>query len=183
MSARRFALALVAATLTVPLLATPAAAADDFTLPFYDPAMVGRPLAARHLIEEVRHADGVVLVSPGYHGTVSGLVKNALDYLEDLLVHLPARYEDRSRSAPLGEATEGTRISFLATVRAPRVRRGGGFSAFEARLEDASGSRPAVWYHQPYLARTLSLRRSASTVRLKRRGMPSPEVTITRTRL
>ena len=26
----------------------------------------------------------MVLVSPGYHGTVSGLVKNALDYVEDL---------------------------------------------------------------------------------------------------
>jgi FMN reductase len=29
-------------------------------------------------------ADGFVLVSPGYHGTISGLVKNALDYAEDL---------------------------------------------------------------------------------------------------
>jgi FMN reductase len=26
----------------------------------------------------------VVLVSPGYHGTISGLMKNALDYVEDL---------------------------------------------------------------------------------------------------
>ena len=29
-------------------------------------------------------ADGVLLAAPGYHGTISGLVKNALDYLEDL---------------------------------------------------------------------------------------------------
>src|ERR1700753_2904251 len=29
-------------------------------------------------------ADGIVLVSPGYHGSISGLVKNALDYAEDL---------------------------------------------------------------------------------------------------
>ena len=56
----------------------------DLVLPFYDPAVADRPAAARHLVEEIRHADGVVLVSPGYHGTVSGLVKNALDYLEDL---------------------------------------------------------------------------------------------------
>jgi FMN reductase len=35
-------------------------------------------------VEVLREADGVVLVSPGYHGTVSGLVKNALDYVEDL---------------------------------------------------------------------------------------------------
>lgn len=56
----------------------------DLLLPFYDPAVPERPPAARHLIDELRVADGVVLVSPGYHGTISGLVKNALDYIEDL---------------------------------------------------------------------------------------------------
>ena len=29
-------------------------------------------------------ADGILLGSPGYHGGVSGLVKNALDYTEDM---------------------------------------------------------------------------------------------------
>jgi FMN reductase len=56
----------------------------DLVLPFYDPSVTQRPPAADTLVDELRHADGVVLVSPGYHGTVSGLVKNALDYLEDL---------------------------------------------------------------------------------------------------
>ena len=32
----------------------------------------------------LRDADAVVVGSPGYHGAVSGLVKNALDYIEDL---------------------------------------------------------------------------------------------------
>lgn len=36
------------------------------------------------LVEAVRHADGVIVAAPGYHGSISGLVKNALDYLEDL---------------------------------------------------------------------------------------------------
>lgn len=36
------------------------------------------------LVEAVRQADGIIIAAPGYHGTVSGLVKNALDYLEDL---------------------------------------------------------------------------------------------------
>lgn len=53
-------------------------------LPFYDPAVAERTPAATWLVEQLRTADGVVLVSPGYHGTVSGLVKNALDYVEDL---------------------------------------------------------------------------------------------------
>jgi FMN reductase len=56
----------------------------DLVLPFYDPADLDRPPIARRLVEELRAADGVVLVSPGYHGTISGLVKNALDYIEDL---------------------------------------------------------------------------------------------------
>jgi FMN reductase len=53
-------------------------------LPFYDPGLPDRPAEAVRLVEELRAADGVLLVSPGYHGTVSGLVKNALDYVEDL---------------------------------------------------------------------------------------------------
>lgn len=36
------------------------------------------------LIEAVRASDGVLLASPGYHGTISGMVKNAIDYLEEL---------------------------------------------------------------------------------------------------
>ncbi|MGH3778828.1 MAG: NADPH-dependent FMN reductase [Pseudonocardiaceae bacterium] len=56
----------------------------DLVLPFYDPAVVERNEVAHRLVAALRGADGVVLVSPGYHGTVSGLVKNALDYVEDL---------------------------------------------------------------------------------------------------
>src|SRR5688500_18356016 len=55
----------------------------DLVLPFYDPAIPDRTENAHRLVEALRGADGVVLVSPGYHGTVSGLVKNALDYIED----------------------------------------------------------------------------------------------------
>jgi FMN reductase len=39
---------------------------------------------ATHLIASLRRADGIILGSPGYHGTISGLVKNALDYVEDM---------------------------------------------------------------------------------------------------
>lgn len=56
----------------------------ELELPFYDPHQQVRTPNASSMIELLRAADGVVFVSPGYHGTVSGLVKNALDYLEDL---------------------------------------------------------------------------------------------------
>jgi len=32
----------------------------------------------------MRECDGIVICSPAYHGSVSGLVKNALDYTEDM---------------------------------------------------------------------------------------------------
>ncbi len=56
----------------------------DLVLPFYDPLVTERSDSARELVAALRQADGVVLSSPGYHGTISGLIKNALDYVEDL---------------------------------------------------------------------------------------------------
>lgn len=52
-------------------------------LPHFDPeAAAGSPEAAE-LIQAVRSANGLILASPGYHGSISGLVKNAIDYLEE----------------------------------------------------------------------------------------------------
>lgn len=56
----------------------------ELVLPFYDTDLSERPESARELVSTLRAADGVVLASPGYHGTISGLLKNALDYVEDL---------------------------------------------------------------------------------------------------
>jgi FMN reductase len=53
------------------------------TLPMYDPTRPATPVA-RRLLTALREADGVIVSSPGYHGSVSGLVKNALDYVEEL---------------------------------------------------------------------------------------------------
>lgn len=40
--------------------------------------------AGQPIVEDVRRADALVIGSPGYHGSISGLVKNVLDYLEEL---------------------------------------------------------------------------------------------------
>ncbi len=37
---------------------------------------------AQELIDAIRAADGLIIASPGYHGSVSGMVKNAIDYVE-----------------------------------------------------------------------------------------------------
>lgn len=53
-------------------------------MPIYAPEMIDRNQEQRELVDAVRQADGLILASPGYHGGISGLVKNALDLLEDL---------------------------------------------------------------------------------------------------
>jgi len=57
---------------------------DAVTLPLYAPEDAFRCDRARRLIDEISRAHGIVLASPGYHGSISGLLKNALDYVEDL---------------------------------------------------------------------------------------------------
>lgn len=52
-------------------------------LPHYRLQALASVPEAQQLIAAVRRADGVVIASPGYHGSISGLVKNALDYLEE----------------------------------------------------------------------------------------------------
>jgi FMN reductase len=53
-------------------------------LPMYSPESTVRTEDARVLLAALRRAHGVILSTPCYHGSVSGLIKNALDYTEDL---------------------------------------------------------------------------------------------------
>ncbi|TDN63875.1 NAD(P)H-dependent oxidoreductase [Paraburkholderia sp. BL10I2N1] len=54
------------------------------SLPHYAPENSQRTDEQLQLIEAVRDADAIIIATPGYHGGVSGLVKNALDTLEEL---------------------------------------------------------------------------------------------------
>jgi len=56
---------------------------ESLLFPHYEPGAPLTPAAADY-IATVRAADAIVLGSPGYHGGISGLVKNAVDYLEEL---------------------------------------------------------------------------------------------------
>lgn len=56
----------------------------DLDLPFYAPECPERSERARTLIECLSQCDGVIISTPAYHGSISGIVKNALDYVEDL---------------------------------------------------------------------------------------------------
>ncbi len=60
------------------------AGAELAQLPMYAPEAGDGGPVARDLVAHLRRADGVIIASPGYHGSISGLVKNALDYTEDM---------------------------------------------------------------------------------------------------
>jgi FMN reductase len=52
-------------------------------LPHFLTEEAAASIEARELLADIRQADGLILASPGYHGSISGLVKNAIDYLEE----------------------------------------------------------------------------------------------------
>lgn len=59
-------------------------AGPELEMPFYGSEDSARTPRAAALVDALRQADAVVIGSPGYHGSISGLLKNALDYVEDL---------------------------------------------------------------------------------------------------
>ncbi|GGN74284.1 FMN reductase [Streptomyces albiflavescens] len=56
----------------------------ELILPLYDATVAGRSAGGRKLIASVASADGIIIGTPAYHGSISGMVKNALDYVEEL---------------------------------------------------------------------------------------------------
>ncbi|MDO8212013.1 NADPH-dependent FMN reductase [Conexibacter sp. CPCC 206217] len=92
--------------------------------PMYAPERPGRVPAAVTFVEAVRRADGLVIASPGYHGGLSGLVKNALDYIEDLRAderpYLDGRAVGCVACAYGWQATTTTLVSLRSVVHALR---------------------------------------------------------------
>ncbi|HUA44014.1 MAG TPA: NADPH-dependent FMN reductase [Solirubrobacteraceae bacterium] len=100
-------------------------AADKLELPPYDP--VGHALdasPASELIDALAVAAGVVIASPGYHGGISGQLKNAIDYIEDLREADPPYLEGRAVGiivcASGWQATATTLASIRSVVHALR---------------------------------------------------------------
>ena len=57
---------------------------SDLILPMYPPTGTERTPQALKLVDALRRCCGVIIAAPSYHGSMSGLIKNALDYAEDL---------------------------------------------------------------------------------------------------
>ncbi|HKY31823.1 MAG TPA: ATP-dependent DNA helicase RecG [Candidatus Polarisedimenticolia bacterium] len=87
-----------------------------------------------------------------------GLAEKNLSTVEDLLFHLPFRYEDRSRFAGIASLRPGDRATVRGRVLSSRLfrTRKRGFTILEAVVDDGTGGLGLVWYNQPYLRETIA---------------------------
>ncbi|TSB32747.1 NADPH-dependent FMN reductase [Streptomyces benahoarensis] len=89
----------------------------ELTMPLYTARTEVIHQHATTLIREVADSDAVVVASPAYHGTVSGLVKNALDHLEELREDSRPYLSGRAVGCiAVGQGWQGA-VSTLATLR------------------------------------------------------------------
>ncbi|MBI4276938.1 MAG: ATP-dependent DNA helicase RecG [Armatimonadetes bacterium] len=93
------------------------------------------------------------------------LARLGIHTVEDLLHHLPSRYDDRRVITPIGDLAPGTVATIRGTIRGVREerpfgRRGGPRravrSVIKAAITDRTGVVIAVWFNQPYLRGQLS---------------------------
>jgi len=90
----------------------------------YDPTRDARSPAAVELVDALRRADGVLIATPAYHAGISGLVKNAIDFTEDLRDDVRPYFDGRAVGcivvADGAQALGSTLASLRAVVHALR---------------------------------------------------------------
>jgi FMN reductase len=92
---------------------------SDLVLPLYAPENAARTESATQLVDALRRADGVIVASPGYHGSLSGLIKNALDYTEDMRVDEHPYFEGRAVgliACAAGPQAAGSTLAALRSI-------------------------------------------------------------------
>jgi FMN reductase len=83
----------------------------ELILPMYEAQMSPTPPNASALIADLRRADGVIVASPCYHGAISGLIKNALDYVEEMRADPRVYFDGRAVGAiGLGYGYQGPTV-------------------------------------------------------------------------
>ncbi len=71
---------------------------------------------------------------------------------EDILLHVPMRYEDRTKFARVAELKPGMKCSVSGRLVVAGLRRARRMTLYEARLDDGSGRLlKALWFNQPFL--------------------------------
>jgi ATP-dependent DNA helicase RecG len=81
----------------------------------------------------------------------SALATRGVETVEDLLYHLPFRYEDRLNPRPMSELVAGTMASVIGEVRGTVLLRTRSGPIFEMTLGQGLGTVKCMWFHGAYL--------------------------------
>lgn len=125
---------------------------EAIAFPHYEPGNVEGNEAVGRYLEALRTADAVIVGSPGYHGTLSGLVKTALDYVEALskderpyLDGLPVGLIATAAGWQAAVSTLQALRTITHALRGWPTPMGAGINATETKFDGAGGaSSPAV---------------------------------------
>ncbi len=86
------------------------------------------------------------------------LSKAGIVTVADLLLHVPRRYVDRSRTLPLSDVPLDEEVTVVGTVKKVSVRRPRrGLVIIEATIYDQTGLLKAVWFNQAFRERQLAV--------------------------
>jgi FMN reductase len=98
--------------------------AGELEFPTYAPERGSIDPGAAHMLELVSKCDGLLISSPGFHGGPSGLIKNAIDYIEELRAdsrpYLDGRAVGCIVCAAGWQATTTTLVTIRSTIHALR---------------------------------------------------------------
>jgi ATP-dependent DNA helicase RecG len=79
------------------------------------------------------------------------LAKRGVDTVEDLLYHLPFRYEDRLNPVPIRELKAGAMASIIGEVRGSVLLRTRSMPIFEMTVGQGLDTVKCMWFHGSYL--------------------------------
>jgi ATP-dependent DNA helicase RecG len=80
-----------------------------------------------------------------------GLATRGVETVEDLIYHLPFRYEDRLNPQPMASLVAGTMASVIGEVRGSALLRTRSGPIFEMTLGQGLGTVKCMWFHGAYL--------------------------------
>ena len=123
-----------------------------------EPRAAAKEEPAQKIDEDPASLDSPLTAVPGIGPkSAKTLKKLDLETLEDLLWHLPRRYDDYSQLKTINRLELGEEVTIIGTVEDISVRpvRGGKLKLVEATVSDGSGSIAVTWFNQTWIATRL----------------------------
>ncbi|PDV97606.1 ATP-dependent DNA helicase RecG [Candidatus Chloroploca asiatica] len=123
------------------------------------PASPPQPPAPVRTAADLALADSLDLVPGIERRDVTAFRRLGLKTVEDLLYHVPHRYDDFSSQHGIADLEVGAVGTLIAEVSDVRLVGGGPRSRVEVTFSDTSGSIRAVFFNQPWLPKQLTVGR------------------------